>query len=43
MLQTDAFYAKNGLYNKFNSLINHMRSRDISKNIKAVKEEVAGL
>ena len=39
----DSFYAKNGVYNRFNKLIDFMKERKTEKNISAVKEYVASL
>jgi hypothetical protein len=41
--EIDNFYAKNGVYNRFNKLIDFMKERKTEKNIAAVKEYVAGL
>ena len=42
-IEVDNFYAKNGVYNRFNKLIDFMKERKTEKNIAAVKEYVAGL
>ena len=39
----DSFYNENGVYNRFNKLIDFMKERKTEKNIAAVKEYVAGL
>lgn len=39
----DSFYAKNGVYNRFNKLIDFMKERKTEKNIAAVKDYVASL